>query len=154
MASGVNGAFSNLDALVESFAVVVVATRNRAELLNNRPIPLILNQTLCPKLVIVVDDSTSDSVREKNEKYISSVGAHQPHVVYVPNRRTPGACGAWNTGTACALEHTHSPESTYLAILDDNDKWNPDYLEKGFIWAEEGFDVVATDLYRITDIDQ
>jgi len=77
---------------------VVVATQDRQELLSKRSIPSILGQSRPPDFLIVVDDSRSECNVKVNEGYIKSIVAEDIIVSIVQNRRTPGACGSWNTG--------------------------------------------------------
>ena len=48
-------------------------------------------------------------------------------VIYLENQRTPGASGAWNTALH---EIGRVAPSTFAAILDDDDMWEPEYLER------------------------
>jgi len=132
---------------------VIVATCDRPELLASRSIPSILNQSKPPELLIIVDDSRSAKNQRKNAAYIESLKSDTTTISFVRNRRTPGACGAWNTGIDGVFEQVMSPENTYLAILDDDDYWQPTYLAKCIKLASTGsYDLVAADLSRIEDL--
>ena len=98
----------------------VIATCNRPQLLAERSLPSVARQTRLPDLLIVVDDS-EPHMRSLNREAVS----HMPNAIYLENRRTPGAAGAWNT----ALSHLQDVEpSSFVAILDDDDSWDPHYL--------------------------
>ena len=105
----------------------VVATHNRPELLAGRALASIAGQTRRPDLLVVVDDSDAGT-RSANAAIAAgfepSTGVK---TFYMENRRAPGASGAWNT----ALAHLQAtaPEA-FVAVLDDDDAWEPPYLEQ------------------------
>ena len=109
-----------------SSVAAVVATYNRPGLLASRALSCIANQTRLPDILIVVDDSTAD-IRSANRAVVDGFACRGVQVIYLENRRTPGASGAWNT----ALHELWSiAPSSFVAILDDDDMWEPDYLER------------------------
>ncbi len=129
---------------------VIVATCDRPELLKSRSIPSILNQSLAPDFLIIVDDSNTTKNQRENAAYVKSLQADGTIISLLRNRLTPGASGAWNTGIDWVFEQTLSPEDTFLAILDDDDSWDPMYLEKCIQKVASGpYDLVAADLLRI-----
>ena len=102
----------------------VVATHNRPKLLAERSLASIAKQTRRPDFLVVVDDSHLVARRSNR-----AAMPHMPgtNTVYMENRRTPGAAGAWNT----ALVYLHTVEpSAIVAILDDDDSWEPQYLRE------------------------
>ena len=131
---------------------VIVATCDRPFLLSSRSIPSILNQSVCPDYIIIVDDSRDNSNKSKNESYIQSLQELGVPVTLICNRRTRGASGAWNTGIDWVFEQTVDSENTFIAILDDDDSWNSKYLEKCLKKCKyEDFDMVAADISRFID---
>lgn len=111
---------------VTPLIVAVVATHNRPQLLANRSLKSIAGQTRPPDMLIVVDDSDPENLR-CNRTTVDEFKAHGIKTVYMENRRTPGAAGAWNT----ALAHLQvTAPSTFVAILDDDDTWAPEYLRQ------------------------
>jgi glycosyltransferase involved in cell wall biosynthesis len=129
---------------------VIVATCDRPNLLSKRSIPSILEQSHPPDFLIVVDDSRSECNVKVNERYIKSIVAEDTIVSIVQNRRTLGACGSWNTGIDWILRQLASPQSTYIAILDDDDSWLPHYLETCMNTCISGnFDMVAAGIQRL-----
>ena len=104
----------------------VVATRNRPELLASRALLSIAEQTRRPDLLVVVDDSDVDT-RSTNAAIAAGFESTGVKTFYMENRRTPGASGAWNS----ALAHLQAaaPE-VFVAVLDDDDAWEPPYLEQ------------------------
>ena len=127
---------------------VVIATYNRPELLASRALPSVARQTRPPDRLIVVDDSDGD-VRRANACVVAGFKAASAETRYIVNNRTPGASGAWNT----ALVHLKvaDPE-TFVAILDDDDAWDPTYLEQcERVASDQNLDMVAASLiYRQT----
>ena len=119
----------------------VVATHNRPELLTGRALASVACQTRPPDLLVVVDDSAPET-RHINAEIVAGFKVVGTKVIYLKNRRTPGAAGAWNS----ALAHLQIiAQSTFVAILDDDDFWEPGYLqqcEKAV--SERRLDMVAT----------
>ena len=104
----------------------VVATRDRPRLLAERSLASIAAQTRLPDRLLVADDS-APSLRPANRDAVARFRREGVEAVYIENRRTPGASGAWNT----ALAELHSIEpSAFVAILDDDDSWDPEYLRR------------------------
>ena len=121
----------------------VVATHNRPELLAGRALASIAGQTHRPDYLVVVDDSDAD-IRPANAEVVSSLSIPGTSKIYLENRRTPGASGAWNT----ALIHLYEIDpAAFVAILDDDDSWAATYLEYCEQAIEEnGLDMVAAGL--------
>ena len=128
---------------------VVVATQDRPKLLSKRSIPSILGQSRPPDFLIVVDDSQLEENCKFNEHYIKSIDTDNTNVAIIRNHRTPGACGSWNTGIDWIFRQHTSPQFTYVAILDDDDSWLPNYLETCINECISGnFDMVAAGIQR------
>ena len=121
----------------------VVATHNRSELLAGRALASIAEQTRRPDYLIVVDDSDSE-LRPVNAEVVSSLRIPDTRKIYLDNRRTPGASGAWNT----ALIHLQAIDpSACVAVLDDDDSWVETYLERcEQVILDQGLDMVAAGL--------
>ena len=124
----------------------LVATANRPELLG-RALRSIEGQTLSPAYIYVVDDSDSDDFKAQTEDIVRQHG----NVKFLRNSRAKGAAGAWNDG----LDHLlRTPDSAqlYVAILDDDDEWEPEHLQTCLETAASGrFDIVAAQLWRHED---
>ena len=103
-----------------------MATYNRPGLLASRALGSIANQTRPPNILIVVDDSAAD-MRPRNRAVVDGLECEGVQVIYIENRRTPGASSAWNTALH---EIGRIAPSAFVAILDDDDMWKPDYLER------------------------
>ncbi len=102
--------------IVPSIAAVV-ATHNRPELLHERALASIDGQTRPPNYLIVVDDS-DEEFRSANAEAVARLSIFGTRKLYLENRRTPGASGAWNT----AVIHLQGIDpSAFVAFLDDDD---------------------------------
>ena len=128
-----------------SFIAAVVATHNRPQFLANRSLASIALQTRLPDLLVVVDDS-DPKVRRTNEEIVADFRTGGTRTVYLENYRTPGAAGAWNTALS---ELQDVAPHAFVAILDDDDDWEPDYLELCEKTASESdLDMVVAGLIR------
>ena len=121
----------------------VVATHNRSEMLARRSLASIARQTRPPDYLLVVDDSDL-SMRPVNAEAVAALAIEDTRVIYLENRRTAGASGAWNT----ALAHLQGIDpSAFVAVLDDDDSWAETYLEHCEKAVLSGrLDMVATGL--------
>ena len=66
-------------------------------------------------------------MRPRNRTVVDEFVREGVQVIYLENRRNPGASGAWNTALH---EIGRIAPSAFVAILDDDDMWEPDYLER------------------------
>lgn len=138
---------------ISTFSVaVLVATARRSHLLASRALPSIASQTRAPSRVVVVDDARDAADQQRNEQ---TVRAWQPAGIdaeFLHNRRTEGASGAWNSGLDHLLRTGGDPRQLYVAILDDDDRWEPDHLERCLALAESrNLDVIAAPLLRLEE---
>lgn len=92
---------------------VIIPTYNRPVLIRET-IESVLTQTLPPKEIIVVDNGPCSS------QYVETVRSYGDRVTYLRND-PPGTLGARNAGLGCAT-------SSWVAFLDDDDLWLPDFL--------------------------
>src|SRR5688572_22297084 len=106
---------------------VLVATCNRPGLLAQRALTAIQRQTRRPDYVVVVDDS-DPRTRADNRNIVNDVRLHGARIVYLANTRTQGAAGAWNTGLEWLRRHAGNPAEIFVAVLDDDDEWEPEHL--------------------------
>ncbi|MEQ9499110.1 MAG: glycosyltransferase [Deltaproteobacteria bacterium] len=127
---------------------VVIATCNRRRLLADRSLPSVTSQTRRPDLLVVVDDSTP-LARPANAELIESIELGDCEIVYLENQRTDGAGGTWNTALDFLASERDDPSSLFVAFLDDDDAWPPEYLERCATTAHDlGLDMVAAGLRR------
>ena len=92
----------------------IIPTYNRAGLVN-RAIASVLAQTFPPAEVIVVDDGSTDDTKR-------TIAQFGDKVRYIAQTNA-GVSVARNSGAATA-------SSAWLAFLDSDDTWRPDYLER------------------------
>jgi glycosyltransferase involved in cell wall biosynthesis/peptidoglycan/xylan/chitin deacetylase (PgdA/CDA1 family) len=122
---------------------VVIATCNRTNLLA-RALKSVAAQHKKPDHIVVIDDSTTaniDGIRGLGD----TLGLR---LEVLANRRTKGASGAWNTGLDHLARHKHVPQNHIISILDDDDWWDPKYLQIVSQIAETGAEVVAGTICR------
>ena len=131
---------------------VVVATAYRPTLLKRRALPSIASQSLLPSRVVVVDDSGADSVAAESRQAVRDWRPASVTVEFLRNRRTKGASGAWNSGLDHLLRTCGDPRRVHVAILDDDDRWDPRHLESCLAAVERhGFDMLAAPFWRIRE---
>lgn len=130
---------------------VIVATKNRSELLATRCLPSIKNQTLSPHFLLVCDDSDAYEINS-NQLIVNQVQISNCKVSYLKNYRTQGASGCWNTAIVFLLTKVDFPEHVFVAFLDDDDEWQPNYLEKCLSTVKtKNLDMVACGINFIAD---
>ena len=128
--------------------VAVVATCNRHAMLATRSLPSIRAQTKSPDVVVVVDDSIP-ALRRANAALVRSHKGSDSEIVYLENERTPGASGTWNTALDYLANTEEDHRAVFVAVLDDDDSWSPEYLERCIASSvTHELDMVATGLHR------
>lgn len=133
---------------------VLVATQNRPGLLARRSLTAIQRQVHRPDYVVVVDDS-DDPHRADNRNIVNDLRMGDTKIVYLDNVRTQGASGAWNTGLERLRRFVADPSLLFVAILDDDDEWEPEHLKVcvDAVVLHQA-DMVASALFRRTGDDQ
>jgi hypothetical protein len=132
---------------------VVIATRNRFNMLSERSLPSVSMQTHPADFLVVVDDSGPE-VRATNADLVESLALPGCETSYLENERTMGASGAWNTALDFLVGMVGDPSRVFIAFLDDDDSWSPKYLESCYAAVCEGpLDMVAPDLRRFESVD-
>lgn len=111
---------------------VVIPTADRGELLD-RSILSVVRQAIRPDEIVVVDNGRADAS-------IDAELAKSVRVLRTAPRIGPGKArnlGAWSTSTQ------------WVAFLDDDDLWEPDYLAESLrVLEDTGADVVVGQLKR------
>jgi len=121
----------------EPLVSVCVATYNRAELLAERCVPSVLNQTYRRLELIVVGDNCADDTAERLAR------VRDPRLSFV-NLPTRGEypTDPWRrwmvAGSAPANEARARVRGDFIANLDDDDEFLPDRLEKLVAFAKSG----------------
>lgn len=134
--------------------VALLATRGRFDLLALRALPSILAQSRPPdRILVVVDQSPSDlpdDVLADHARQLRALCRGRVRLTVMRNRRTPArASGAWNTGLDQLHRDIRQPDLVFVAVLDDDDAWEPDHLECCFSAALAGdLNMVASGLIR------
>lgn len=115
--------------------IVIIATSGRrTNLLIQKAIPSVLEQSVLPQLCVVVDDNTDAEEGMKIEKGIMELkNKTMLPIIMILNTHTKGfsGTGAWNTGLEFAREYSnsHGWKDVYVAILDDDDSWQTNHIE-------------------------
>lgn len=99
---------------------VVITTHCRHEDILKRAIESVYNQTYKNIEIIVVDDSPN---YERHAKIEELIAQYKDRLKYIINDIRPSACVSRNIG----INNSHGE---ILALLDDDDAWLPDKLEK------------------------
>lgn len=111
--------------------VIIATSLNRIDLLFSRAVKSVLEQNYKPDYLLIVDDNSDEKISEEIEKTIILLKEKETftQVFYSKNLRTKGmsGTGTWNTGFD--FYKSIMNESDYVAILDDDDSWEPEYLE-------------------------
>jgi len=110
---------------------VVIPTYNRERFLK-RAIESVLNQTFQDFELIIVDDGSTDKTKEVVDSFQSN------KIKYIYQKNSGGAAFPKNTGIKIA-------QGEYIAILDSDDEWLPEKLEKqiGFFEKHSEISVVG-----------
>lgn len=100
----------------------LVATCPRVEALLTTSIPSIAQQSRLPDSLVIVADHQGlpTNARQAIRALIPSTEIH-----FLENARTSGVAGTWNTGLAFIQQ---AWPASYVAILDDDDRWDTDHL--------------------------
>lgn len=117
-----------------------IPTYNRAQLLKERAIKSVLNQTYENFELIIVSDGSTDNTKEVVESIddprirFYEIERKEPHHNYDSEKQW------YLSGTHAAnfaLEQINE-KSEWIAKLDDDDIWTEDHLEKLLYFAQEG----------------
>lgn len=106
---------------------VIIPTYNRAHIIKES-IQSVLDQSVLPLEVIIVDDHSTDNTSEVVNSF------NNERIKYVLNKGAKGANGARNTGIKMA-------KGSYIAFQDSDDIWLPKKLEKQLKYISENQDV-------------
>ncbi|MBU0550606.1 glycosyltransferase family 2 protein [Myxococcota bacterium] len=122
---------------------VVIATKNRPDLLVRRAISSIARQTQQPARIVIVNDG-----HELPTETRAAIRRALPELAITISRnaRRTGAGGAWNT----ALAHLkRSGFAGFVALLDDDDEWTPEHLSANLDAVKDGHKNVAISGLRL-----
>ncbi|MGE0267433.1 MAG: glycosyltransferase family 2 protein [Candidatus Omnitrophota bacterium] len=117
---------------------IVTPTFNRSRFID-RLVKNVLAQTYQDFELVLVDDGSTDNTRELVDRWIKE-NPGRIQYVYQPNQ---GSGAARNNGIKQA-------KGKYIAFLDSDDEWTPDYLDKIMTVLEKGeFQWTVTGARRI-----
>lgn len=120
----VNGANGSLP-LVSA----IVTTHKREPKYVLRAINSVLTQSYPNIEIIIVDDSPADyQLRSEVNLSVMSLGIER--LTYIVNDQCMGACQSRNIGITAA-------SGAFIALLDDDDEWLPEKIEKQFMMFED-----------------
>lgn len=105
----------------ETIQISVVIPLYNKENAIGRTLESVLNQTISPCEVIVVDDGSTDNSLEVVRSFIKSLTPSL--LIKVIHKENGGVCSARNRGIKEA-------KGEYVALLDGDDLWEPTFLEE------------------------
>lgn len=106
---------------------LVATSMKRISLLTKRAIKSIQEQTRIPDAIIVVDDNENQEYSTEINNTLSRI---DKSIIFLKNTHTHGfsGTGAWNTGIDYIAKNYG--KDSFIAILDDDDSWDSEYLER------------------------
>lgn len=122
---------------------VLIATRPRTDSLLGVALPSVSRQTRRPGRLVIVSDKRVFS--EAEQAAIRMAGDGLP-ISFLCNVLAPGAAGTWNTGLQWLHKQGHAG---FVAILDDDDEWDPGHLALCEQFARDDVDVVLSGLRAV-----
>ena len=125
--------------------LVVIVSTTRKDMFLNISLPSILKQSRKPEMIYVVADSEAnfpdDEILNSNRGNIS--------LKCILNSRERNLSGAINTVLSEMLMDGFDPDETFVAILDDDDWWEVDYLDSCIKTASaSGADWIVSGIVR------
>lgn len=137
--------------------VALMATSGRDDRFLERSIGSIVAQRRRPDVLVVVVDHTAPDLSSADPATRARVTGCARRLAgdivrleILENERTPGAAGAWNTGLDWAHREWSNPDRVFVAVLDDDDAWEPDHIEACLTSTiDRDLDMVAAGLLRI-----
>lgn len=124
----------------------LIASKPKHSDLLRRALTSVIQQHRGPDLLLLAFDS-----RLPEPGTLDDVTSHPliNGAVVLRNQRMQGAAGTWNTGLSWLQEHGFDG---YVAILDDDDEWDPDHLSQCEQAGDQGHaDVVLSGLRAMKD---
>jgi len=136
---------SNTEPYEPTKIVVVIPTKSRHQQLENA-LNSVFAQTKLPDEIIIVGEKTSDF--QVNKTILDSKPSDTT-IHWILNTRTSNLSGAINFAAQTLIQEGKNPSATYLALLDDDDIWEPEYLQTVSEKAtSEGTDLVVSGIIR------
>jgi glycosyltransferase involved in cell wall biosynthesis len=110
--------------------VIIATAFQRTDLLFDRSLKSVLNQTQLPDFVVIVDDNQNENEFEFISQKIAELNSSNIFCIRNSKTKHNSGTGAWNTGIEFLRTKFNNLERSYIAILDDDDEWDKTYLEK------------------------
>ncbi|MCA9518066.1 MAG: glycosyltransferase [Myxococcales bacterium] len=104
---------------------MLIATRDREQLLRTRSLPSALSQTYRPGVVVIVNDGAPFEL-DVLRGLLKAADDAGVQLTVIENERAKGAAGAWNSGLVHLARVGHHG---FVAILDDDDEWDDVHLD-------------------------
>jgi 2-polyprenyl-3-methyl-5-hydroxy-6-metoxy-1,4-benzoquinol methylase len=124
--------------------VVIIPTHGRSGLLN-RAISSVISQALPPDLIMVIYERDNDL---KNVNLITDVN-QTVKITKIKNEHAHNISGAINEGVYSLISSEFDPDKTILSFLDDDDTWEPEYIQMVRAMMEKGkLDLVYSGIIR------
>lgn len=120
----------------------IIVTCNRLELLP-RALRSVKNQNRQADYVFIISNSNNENYLIEQE-LVSEFG-----FTIIKNNRTQNNTGALNTGIVEIVNEIGINKEMYVALLDDDDEWLPDYLITLQQENNNSYDVLISELSRI-----
>lgn len=133
--------------LTSSADVSVVIPHYESQQTLGRAIASVLNQTVLPAEILVIDDASSPAAQREARQVVSSIEGIEARFVELPRNSGPGA--ARNAGWDLA-------RNGIVAFLDADDAWLPGKVEaqSGLLVGENAYDAVGHRMLATSDLVQ
>ena len=116
---------------------VVIPTYNREPQIFSRAFNSVLNQTLSPKEIVVVDSGDVKEYSEGIGRIVSSAVLEGTEIRYIRSERRLNGSEARNLGAEYCT-------GSFYCFLDDDDEWYPDKLEVQSSCFTDGVGLVSS----------
>ncbi|MBR2980365.1 MAG: NAD-dependent epimerase/dehydratase family protein [Myxococcaceae bacterium] len=111
----------------QKIGVIIATSMARNESLFSLSLNSVLNQTVMPDCIVIVDDNNNRSTSAEIETRIKQNNFKILHYTRNKNTKNMSGTGAWNTGIEFLKDKIG--EDGYAAFLDDDDSWDLNYIE-------------------------
>lgn len=129
--------------------IAVVISTTRVKSLLEISLPSVFSQSLLPSVVYIISDSIDCLPIDS----ISKLNARQIPTKTLINAREKNLSGAMNTTLSEMLSDGLDPSKTFIAVLDDDDWWETDYLRSCYDAAlVSGSDWIISGIIRHENI--
>ncbi len=113
---------------IQDLKTILIIGTSRKGFLLSIALPSVLRQTKHPDALYIVSD---EEMHLENEDIFKKL-RDKIRVKYLLNQREKNLSGAINTALYEIIGDGFDPENTYVAVLDDDDWWEPEYLQSCF----------------------